>query len=137
VEGQTTYGFLKGAFERYLAGVCADGSMQGVALRLEYPGFRSTGPQNLYVSTSIENTIAGFACALRPPQNLRFGAFNLADAHVDPEIVDVQAYVARRWPYARNRVSGNGSLLSTERAQRILGYRPVADGRYVDEALVW
>jgi len=24
-----------------------------------------------------------------------------------------------------------------ERAQRILGYRPVASGRYVDESLVW
>ena len=108
-----------------------------MALRLEYPGFRSTGPENLYVSTSIENTIDGFACALRPPADLRFGAFNLADAQVDPAIVDIQDYVARRWPYARNRVVGNGSLLSTERAQRILGYRPVADGRYVDESLVW
>ncbi len=137
VEGQTTYGFLKGAFERHLAGVCASGEIQGVALRLEYPGFRSTGPENLYVSTSIENTIAGFACALRPPDDLRFGAFNLADAEVDPDIVDVQDYVARRWPYARNRVAGNGCLLSTERAQRILGYRPISGGRYVDESLVW
>lgn len=136
-EGQTTYGFLKGAFERYLAGACADGTIRGVALRLEYPGFRSAGPENLYVSTSIENTIAGFACALRPPDELRFGAFNLADADVDPAIADIQEYVARRWPYARNRVVGNGCLLSTERAQRILGYRPVTGGRYVDEALVW
>lgn len=136
-EGQTTYGFLKGAFERYLAGVCADGSITGVALRLEYPGFRSMGPENLYVSTSIENTVAGFACALRPPAGLRFGAFNLADAHVDPEIADVQAYIARRWPYARNRVAGNGSLMSTERAQQVLGYRPVSGGRYVDASLVW
>ena len=136
-EGQTTYGFLKGAFERYLAGVCAEGGIQGVALRLEYPGFRSTGPQNLYVSTSIENTVAGFACALRPPADLTFGAFNLADAHVDPAIVDIQDYVARRWPYARSRVQGNACLLSTERAQRILGYRPVEGGRYVDESLVW
>lgn len=136
-EGQTTYGFLKGAVERYLAGVCAGGALQGVALRLEYPGFRSTGPENLYISTSIENTIGGFACALRPPEELRFGAFNLADAEVDPAIVDIQDYVARRWPYARNRVVGNGCLLSTERAQRILGYRPVTDGRYVDESLVW
>lgn len=136
-EGQTTYGFLKGAFERYLAGVCAGGAVQGVALRLEYPGFRSTGPQNLYVSTSIENTVAGFACALRPPPGLRFGAFNLADAQVDPDVVDIQEYVARRWPYALSRVQGNGCLLSTERAQRVLGYRPVTGGRYVDESLVW
>lgn len=136
-EGQSTYGFLKGAFERYLAGRCEQGAIQGVALRLEYPGFRSRVEQNLFVSTSIENTIAGFACALQPPPDLRFGAFNLADAEVDPEIVDVQAYIARRWPYARNRASGNACLLSTERAQRILGYQPVTGGRYVDESLVW
>lgn len=136
-EGQTTYGFLKGAFERYLAGRCEQAAIQGVALRLEYPGFQSTVPQNLYVSTSIENTVAGFACALRPPAELRFGAFNLADAEVDPGVVDVQDYIARRWPYARNRAVGNACLLSTERAQRILGYRPVTGGRYVDESLVW
>ncbi len=136
-EGQTTYGFLKGAFERYLEGACAGGDIQGVALRLEYPGFQSRNPANLFVSTSIENTVEGFACALRPPADLRFGAFNLADAHVDPSIVDVQDYIARRWPYARNRAQGNACLMSTERAQRILGYRPVTDGRYVDESLVW
>ncbi len=32
-----------------------------------------------------------------------FEAFNLADAVVDPAIVDIQDYIARRWPYARNR----------------------------------
>lgn len=136
-EGQTTYGFLKGAFERHLAGRCDQGAIQGVALRLECPGFRSTVPQNLYVSTSIENTVAGFACALRPPPDLRFGAFNLADGQVDPGVVDIQDYIARRWPHARNRAAGNACLLSTERAQRILGYRPIAGGRYVDESLVW
>ncbi len=136
-EGQTTYGFLKGAFERYMQGRCDQGEIRGVALRLEYPGFRSAVPHNLYVSTSIENTVAGFACALLPPADLRFGVFNLADGEVDPGVVDIQDYIARRWPYARNRASGNACLLSTERAQRILGYRPVTDGRYVDESLVW
>jgi hypothetical protein len=27
--------------------------------------------------------------------------------------------------------------MSTEKARRLLGYRPVPDGRYVAEALVW
>lgn len=136
-EGQTTYGFLKGAFERYLAGACASGDIQGVALRLEYPGFQSRDSANLYVSTSVENTVAGFACALRPPAGMGFGAFNLADAEVDPAIVDIQDYIARRWPYVHNRAHGNACLMSTERAQRILGYRPVTGGRYVDASLVW
>lgn len=136
-EGQTTYGFLKAAFERYLAGACVSGSTQAVALRLEFPGFRSTEASNLYVSTSVENLVAGFSCAVRPPDGLGFGAFNIADAEVDPAIVDIQAYIRTRWPYVPNRTTGNQCLLSTEKAQRFLGYRPVPNGRYVDESLVW
>ena len=60
-----------------------------------------------------------------------------ADAETDPGVVDIQDYLARRWPYVRNRAVGNACLLSTERAQRILGYRPVTGGQYVDESLVW
>lgn len=136
-EGQTTYGFLKAAVERYLAGACATGTTQAVALRLEFPGFRSRHPANFYVSTSIENTMAGFRCAARPPDGLGFEAFNLADAEVDPAIVDIQAFLRERWPYVPNRTTGNACLLSTDKAQRLLGYRPVSNGRYVDESLVW
>lgn len=136
-EGQSTYGFLKAAFERYLAGACVSGSTQAVALRLEFPGFRSTEPWNLYVSTSVENLLAGFSCALRPPDDLSFDAFNLVDGEVDPAIVDIQAYVRERWPYVPNHTTGNQCLLSTEKAQRLLGYRPMPSGRYVDASLVW
>ena len=136
-EGQTTYGFLKAAFERYLAGACMSGSTQAVALRLEFPGFRSTESSNLYVSTSVENLLAGFSCAMRSPGDLGFGAFNLADAEVDPAIVNIQAYIRERWPYVQNHTVGNQCLLSTEKAQRILGYRPVRTGRYLDASLVW
>jgi hypothetical protein len=31
----------------------------------------------------------------------------------------------------------NQSLLSIERAERVLGYVPVPGGRYIDEQLVW
>jgi nucleoside-diphosphate-sugar epimerase len=136
-EGQTTYGFLKAAFERYLAGACMSGATQAIALRLEFPGFRSREPSNLYVSTSMENLLAGFSCALRPPDALGFGAFNLADAEVDRAIVDIQTYIRRRWPYVQNNTVGNQCLLSTDRARCILGYRPVPYGRYLDASLVW
>jgi nucleoside-diphosphate-sugar epimerase len=136
-EGQSTYGFLKAAFERYLAGACMSGSTQAVALRLEFPGFRSTEPWNLFVSTSVENLLAGFSCAVQPPDDLGFGAFNLVDGEVDPAIVDIQAYVRKRWPYVPNHTIGNQCLLSTEKAQRILGYRPMCKGRYIDASLVW
>jgi nucleoside-diphosphate-sugar epimerase len=113
------------------------GATQAVALRLEFPGFRSTEPWNLYVSTSVENIVAGFSCAVQPPYDLGFGAFNLVDGEVDPTIVDIQAYIRERWPYVPNHTTGNQSLLSTEKAQRLLGYRPVSNGRYVDASLVW
>jgi nucleoside-diphosphate-sugar epimerase len=136
-EGQTTYGHLKAAFERYLAGACNGDGPQAVALRLEYPGFRSREPKNLYVSTSIENVARAFTCALDPPDSLRFEAFNIADAFVDPEIVDIQDYLARSWPHVPNHTQGNQSLLSIEKARRILGYVPFENGNYIDERLVW
>ena len=136
-EGQTTYGFLKAAFERYLAGRCTTGATQAVALRLEYPGFCSTTAGNHYVSTSIENLGSGVVCALRPPDSIGFEAFNLCDATVDPAIVDIQAYLAHRWPYVPNRTVGNASLLSTEKAQRLLGYRPISGGQYCAPEVVW
>ena len=136
-EGQSTYGFLKAAFERYLAGACTTGRTQALALRLECPGFRSTSAGNLYISTSVENLVAAFACALRAPNGLAFDAFNVADADVDPGIVDVQAYARARWPYVTNRSVGNQCLLGTEKARDILGYHPVSDGTYIDPALVW
>jgi nucleoside-diphosphate-sugar epimerase len=136
-EGQSTYGFLKAAFERYLAGACTTGATQAVALRLECPGFRSTSPSNLYISTSIENLITGFSCALRPPSGLGFGAFNIADPEVERSLVDIQGYVRARWPYVPNTTVGNECLLSTEEARRVLGYSPVPSGRYVDSRLVW
>jgi len=136
-EGQTTYGFLKAAFERYLAGADAHGATQAVALRLEYPGFRSASAANLYISTSVENVVAGFECALRAPADMGFEAFNVADREIDPRVVDIQAYIRERWPYAVNRTAGNECLLGTEKARRLLGYRPLARGRYVAESLVW
>lgn len=136
-EGQSTYGFLKAAFERYLAGASASGQTQAIALRLEYPGFRSTTASNLYISTSIQNLIAGFSCSLRPPDDLGFEAFNIADAEVDPQIVDIQSYLGSRWPYVPNHTVGNEGLLAIEKARRLLGYRAVSGGRYVNPQLVW
>jgi nucleoside-diphosphate-sugar epimerase len=136
-EGQSTYGYLKAAFERYLAGACENGGTRALALRLEYPGFRSKGPQNFYVSTSIENVVRGFTRALDPPPSLRFDAFNIADAWVDPSVVDIQDYLSRHWPHVPNHTQGNQALLSTGKAQQVLGYEPVANGKYIDERLVW
>jgi nucleoside-diphosphate-sugar epimerase len=130
-EGQSTYGFLKAAFERYLAGACHSGATQAISLRLECPGSRSTAPWNLYISTSVENLIAGFAAALEAPDGFAHDAFNLADSKVDRRIVDIQRFVSSRWPYVPNHTKGNECLLSTEKSRNVLGYSPAGGGRYM------
>ena len=138
-DGQTLYGHLKAEFERYLADACPQGATQGVALRLEYPGVRATTANNFYVCSSLENLAAGFACALEAPDSFAFEAFNLADADVDPAVGDVQAAIRDRFPGVPNLTHGNACALSTEKAQRLLGYRPLpaAQGTYYDESVMW
>ena len=132
-EGQTMYGFLKAAVERYLAGASVSGATQAISLRLESPAMLSRSATNMYVSTSVENLVEAFRCAVEAP-DLGFEAFNVADAETYPGIVDIQAYVRRRWPYVPNYTAGNACLLDTEKARRLLGYRPVRCGRYLDPA---
>lgn len=129
-EGQSAYGFFKAEFERYLAKVASTGSTQAISLRLEFPGFRSVHASNLYASTTIENLVRGVAAALTCADSFAAEAFNLVDAEVDPAIVDVQAYLREAWPKVPNHITGNGALLSTEKARRLLGYRPTPGGRY-------
>lgn len=136
-DGHHMYGVLKRDVERYLEAGSAGGDIQAISLRMEFPGFRSREAVNLYVSTSVENTIAGFAGALNTRADFAAEAFNLADPEVDPSIVDVQEYLRTRWPDVPNLTTGNQSLMSTEKAQRLLGYRPCPDGKYFDSSLVW
>ena len=136
-EGQSAYGSLKAEFERYLAAACRTGGTQALALRLECPGVRSDGPMNLFASTSIENTVAGFACALEADLDSPFETFNLVDGHVDPAIVDVQEFLEREWPDVPNHTRGNESLLSVEKARGLLGYEPAIRGTYYPLSLIW
>jgi nucleoside-diphosphate-sugar epimerase len=138
-EGQTLYGFLKAEFERYLAGAAPGGVTQAVALRLEYPGVRATTANNFYVCSSLENLVAGFACALEAPDSFVFEAFNLANADVDPAVADVQAAIRARFPAVPNHTYGNVGALSVEKARDLLGYKPApaAAGTYYDESLMW
>ncbi len=136
-EGQSAYGALKVEFERYLDDACRTSDTRAVALRLECPGVRSDMPMNFFASTSIENTVAAFACALEADLETPFEACNVVDGHVDPAIVDVQAFLRERWPEIPNRTRGNESLLSVEKARRLLGYEPTRDGRYFPLSLIW
>lgn len=136
-EGQNMYGHLKVEFERYLANACPNGGTQGISLRLEQPGVRSTEPWNFYISTSIENLVAGFACALDAPDSFASNVFNIADAEVDPSIVDVQEFIRAHWPHVPNHTTENECLLSTEKARRQLSYQPESGGTYYDHSVVW
>ena len=131
-EGQNLYGWLKLEVERYLGQQAASRpSMQTISLRLEFPGLRSTTPANLYISTSVDNLVAGVANALEASPNFAFEAFNLADPSVDPNIVDIQEFLRRQWPDVPNYTAGNQTLLSIEKARALLGYRPIQAGRYL------
>jgi nucleoside-diphosphate-sugar epimerase len=136
-DGQTPYGALKVEFERHLAKAAPSGSTQAIALRLEFPGVRSSGPANLYVSTSIENTVAGFVRAIEAELENAFDAFNLVDGHVDPGIVDIQAFLREHWPQIPNHTQGNESLMSVEKARQVLDYDPAPKGTYYPFPLIW
>jgi nucleoside-diphosphate-sugar epimerase len=136
-DGQSMYGALKAEFEGHLAEACGTGSTEAVALRLECPGVRSDQAMNFYSSTSVENTVAAFACALETDLGSGFEAFNAVDGHVDQAIVDVQAFLKEKWPDVPNHTRGNESLLSVEKARRLLGYEPVAEGTYYPLSLIW
>ena len=56
---QTTYGLPNAAFERTMAGTCAADGMQGVALRLEYPGLLPRIPENPLIPSSGQTLAAG------------------------------------------------------------------------------
>jgi nucleoside-diphosphate-sugar epimerase len=136
-EGQTEYGWLKLEFERYLEAANSPDRPQSMALRLEFPGFRSTEAYNFYTSTSIDNLVEGFVCALEAPDDFAFEAFNLVDGEVDESVIDIQEFIRGRWSHVPNRTIGNECLLSTEKARSMLGYRPIRDGRYLDLSLIW
>jgi nucleoside-diphosphate-sugar epimerase len=136
-DGQSAYGALKAEFERHLAEESPRGDTQAVALRLECPGVLSNSPDNLFTSTSIENTVAGFARAIEAELDAPFETFNLIDARVDPEVADVQAFLRERWPDVPNETRGNESLLSIEKARRVLGYEPADGGTYYPLGLIW
>lgn len=136
-DGATTYARMKVQFEQYMAATCVPGGMQGISVRLEYPGFQSNTPDNFYVSTSVDNLALGVARAVTNSASFTSETFNLVDGHVDERIVDIQRFVRERWPDVPNRSTGNESLLSVEKARQLLGYEPIRNGRYFPVTLVW
>ncbi len=81
--------------------------------------------------------MAGFSLAMEAELDSGFEAFNLADGMVEPGIVDIQKYVAEKWPQVPNKTSGNECLLGIEKARRVLKYEPKSGGTYYDFFAVW
>ncbi len=137
-DGQNMYGWLKREFEDYLARACGQpGGTQAISLRLEYPGLRSRWKGNFYISTSVENTVAGFVAALETEWGTGYDVFNLADRVVDERTVNIQEFLAKQWPDVPNHTTGNECLLSTEKARALLKYNPQPGGTYFSSDLLW
>jgi nucleoside-diphosphate-sugar epimerase len=136
-DGQSEYGALKAEFEAHLAEAAPARETQAIALRLEMPGMKSEWAGNFFLSTSIENTAAGFVRAIEAELESPFEAFNLVDGHVDPAVVDIQEFLREHWPEVPNHTDGNESPMSVEKARRMLGYDPVPGGTYYPGSLIW
>jgi UDP-glucose 4-epimerase len=136
--GSGIYGVMKKRFEDYLAAQCARGGTKAVAFRLDAPGFRVRYSEGFVTSTSIENLVEGFDCALRTEWDFGFEVFNLLDGETDPQTnVDVQRILRETWPDVPNHSSGNVMPFSTNKISLMLGYRPIPNGRYLDEKIVY
>jgi nucleoside-diphosphate-sugar epimerase len=135
-DGLHAYGYLKRKFEEWMAERSRSSAMRSVGLRLEFPGMKSGWRGNFYISTSVENLVRGYSAALKAGSEVSGEAFNIADAEIDKSVVDIQKFIAKRWPDVPNHSKGNQCLLSIDKARRLLGYDPKTGGRYYDLRLV-
>jgi len=132
------YGVLKKEFEEYLAEACKKGKTRAIALRLDAPGFRVRYSEGLVTSTSVENLIEGFDCALRSDWNFNFEVFNLLDKEVEAKNnIDVQKILRENWPDLPNFTTGNMIPFSTAKISSMFGYKAIRDGKYLDEEIVY
>lgn len=136
-EGNTYYGLLKLQFEEYMTQSNQNGNFQASSMRMEFPGIISHNPTNFYISTSRENTVAGFESVLTGDINSNFEVFNLADAVVNKKIVDIQEFINERWPDIPNHTKDNECVLSTEKLQTMLGFHPKPGGTYYSAKVAW
>ena len=89
----------------------------------------------MLIPFSMDNLIEGFDCALRTDWNFDFEAFNLVDADIDKKIVDMQECIKKEWPNVPNYTKGNAMPFSTEKISSMLGYKSIANGRYISEKI--
>jgi UDP-glucose 4-epimerase len=130
----TLYGILKRKFETHLAEATGKGDTKAISLRLGAPGFRCMYSKYLGMSTSIENLIEGFDCALRTNWEFNFEIFNLFDKEIDRQSnLAVQDLLKEFWPNIPNYTKGNMMPFSTDKISSILGYKALSNGTYIHE----
>lgn len=143
-EGQTLYGFFKATFEEYMAGAARSHGMKSVALRIEglnkavvtsdsYTGrFLAGSPPeeqscklfHFLGNCSPENYLKILTAVIETDLENWFEAFNVDNGTVHPSI-DPHALVRTHWPEIPDEIATeNGSLISIEKARRLLSYHP-------------
>ena len=140
VDNQTYYGHLKIQVEDYLRENAKKFGMHCVSLRLEMPGVKTAAEKhvNLFAQTSIENVCQMFQLALSVDLDSFFEEFNVNDDCIPENFVkegamqqiNIQEEISKRWNHVPNHTKGNECLWSTEKAKKLLGYKPVNNGSY-------
>ena len=151
-EGQTLYGYFKLAFENYLNKNSAMNNMKSISLRFEgvnpvvvtppatgmflagkKPQEQSFKRWHLLGNCSIENYVQLLTRAIDVDLESYYEVFNVENGIIHPAF-DVQTIIKEDYPDIPNYTTGNESLISIEKARRLLGYKPtVPDKFYVVE----
>jgi nucleoside-diphosphate-sugar epimerase len=143
-DGQTLYGYYKVLFEKYMQKHAAALGMKCVALRLEGVNTNVVGPYPAYLgkfmaghrpqeqscklwhflgNCSPENYQQMLGLVIERDLDSLFEVFNVENGILHPAN-DPHDIIARFWPEAKDEVVGHGSLISIEKAKKLLGYNP-------------
>ncbi len=149
-EGQTIYGYLKKEFEQYLEKESEKSKIRSVALRLEglninvvkEEGYRNrifpSSPNNeqscklfhFFGNCSPDNYSHLLELVIEKDLDSYFEAFNVDNGTLHPSI-NPHKVIETYWPHLPDNIpSSNGSLISIEKARKLLDYKPVPPKAY-------
>ena len=153
-EGQTLYGYFKHAFEQFLEANSEKNGIRSISLRLEGVNPNVVRPPATYImfmpnkkphqqsckrwhllgNCSIENYIQLLTKVIEVDLDSYHEVFSVENGMIHPDF-DVQEIIRQDFPGIPSTVRGNESLISIEKARRLLGYDPqIPEGFFVSSS---